>query len=214
MPFYCLMWSSVIFVAAALLLSTVWSHNYRMPQEPILWRRTILSGKQRLQRCRIRQQSRWESPTPSMKQRKSRMKRRNCTRIFRDQSPGSGALTGPVNGESSIWMELVWRLWLRSVLYGKCVFVIDRVISVLRWICIVLPRSIPAMAVAWQLTGDICEEALPGWDFSVMSSISRRHTTVSTDISDAKCAIVLVSSSNSTVHWKNTPGHYVDDLCL
>ena len=25
-----LMWSSVIFVAAALLLSTVWSHNYRM----------------------------------------------------------------------------------------------------------------------------------------------------------------------------------------
>ena len=29
------------------------------------------------------------------------------------------------------------------------------------------------------------------------------------NISDAKCAIVLVSSSNSTVHWKNTPGHYV-----
>lgn len=25
----------------------------------------------------------------------------------------------------------------------------------------------------------------------------------------SKCAIVLVSSANSTVHWKNTPGHYV-----
>lgn len=29
------------------------------------------------------------------------------------------------------------------------------------------------------------------------------------DIANAKCAIVLVSSANSTVHWKNTPGHYV-----
>ena len=29
------------------------------------------------------------------------------------------------------------------------------------------------------------------------------------NISESKCAIVLVSSANSTVHWKNTPGHYV-----
>lgn len=29
------------------------------------------------------------------------------------------------------------------------------------------------------------------------------------NIRKSKCAIVLVSSANSTVHWKNTPGHYV-----
>lgn len=28
-------------------------------------------------------------------------------------------------------------------------------------------------------------------------------------IKHSKCAIVLVSSADSTVHWKNTPGHYV-----
>ena len=29
------------------------------------------------------------------------------------------------------------------------------------------------------------------------------------NIRKSKCAIVLVSSANSTIHWKNTPGHYV-----
>ena len=61
-----LMWSSVIFVAAALLLSTVWSHNYRMRRnntvaknDPVRKAETTKVPKKTAEPM--------ESPTPSMK---------------------------------------------------------------------------------------------------------------------------------------------------
>ena len=61
------MWSSVIFVAAALLLSTVWSHNYRMRRNNTVAKNDPVR-KAETTKVPNKTAEPMESPTPSMKQ--------------------------------------------------------------------------------------------------------------------------------------------------
>ena len=204
-----LMWSSVIFVAAALLLSTVWSHNYRMRRNNTVAKNDPVR-KAETTKVPNKTAEPMESPTPSMKPTE---KPDETKKLYT-------YLQGPKSWKRGIDWSGEWgEQYMDGGSFGGfgcgmcCMANVYSSLTEYQCSPVDMYRFAKkhtgyggGMAIDW----GYMRRSLTRLGFQChVEHKQETYRQFRQNISDAKCAIVLVSSSNSTVHWKNTPGHYV-----
>ena len=144
--------SCVTMVCAALLVSSVWSHDQRRK-----WQKAAQESSGTSSAPLETENA--ETPVPVREPAKPTPKPEDPTKqiytICRDQNPGIWDWTGQASGERVLWMEALlvalvvdsaaWQIFIR-LCQGE---------SVLRWTCIGMSKNTRVMVEEWRSTGAI-----------------------------------------------------------